>query len=61
MRLDDEKLQTEVRADLRTDDEQRASPDSEQIERTVATPQMRNSVSVEQIQDSLLTPTIKRG
>ena len=29
-----------------------ASPDSEQIEHTVAMPQMRNSVSVEQIQDS---------
>lgn len=51
MRLDDEKLQTEVRADLRTDDAQRANPDSEQIERTVAAPQMRNSVSVKKIQE----------
>ena len=38
-------------ADLRTDDARSDSPDSEQIERTVAKPQMRNSVSVEQIQD----------
>ena len=37
--------------DLRTDDARSDSPDSEQIERTVAKPQMRNSVSVEQIQD----------
>ena len=40
-------------ADLRTDDARSDSPDSEQIERTVAKPQMRNSVSVEQIQDGV--------
>lgn len=38
-------------ADLRTDDAQSASPDSEQIEPAGAEPLRRNSVSVEQIQD----------
>ncbi len=33
------------------DGRSKASPDSEQIEQAVAKPQMRNSVSVEQIQD----------
>ncbi len=40
-------------ADLRTDDARSASPDSEQIEHTVAKPQMRIFASVEQIQDRL--------
>ena len=40
-------------ADLRTDDALSASPDSEQIEHTVAKPQMRIFASVEQIQDGL--------
>ena len=35
------------------------SPDSEQIEHTVMKSQMRNSVSAEQIQDSLVSPTIE--
>ena len=34
------------------DGRSKASPDSEQIEHTAAKPQMRNSVSVEQIQDN---------
>ena len=40
-------------ADLRTDDAQSASPDSEQIEPAGAKPLRRNSVSVEQIQDGV--------
>ena len=40
-------------ADLRTDDAQSASPDSEQIEPAGAGPLRRNSVSVEQIQDGV--------
>ena len=40
-------------ADLRTDDAQSASPDSEQIELAGAKPLRRNSVSVEQIQDGV--------
>ena len=40
-------------ADLRTDDAQSASPDSEQIEPAGAEPLRRNSVSVEQIQDGV--------
>ena len=42
------------RADLRTD----VSPDSEQIEHTATKLQMRNSVSVEQIQDRIPPPPI---
>ena len=38
---------------MRTDDALSTSPDSEQIEHTVAKPQMRNFASVEQIQDGL--------
>ena len=40
-------------AELRTDDAQSASPDSEQIEPAGAEPLRRNSVSVEQIQDGV--------
>ena len=40
-------------ADLRTDDAQSASPDSEPIEPAGAEPLRRNSVSVEQIQDGV--------
>ena len=36
------------------------NPDSEQIEHTVAKPQMRNSVSVEQIQEESTAAHIKR-
>ena len=45
------------KADLRTDD----NPDSEQIEHTVAKPLMRNSVSVEQIQDSARKSLLSYG
>ena len=47
-------------ADLRTDDAQSASPDSEQIEPAGAKPLRRNSVSVEQIQDESLHAHFKR-
>lgn len=46
----------DIIADLRTD-ETKCNPDSEQIEHTAAKTQMRNSGSVEQIQDS----KVKRG
>ena len=44
-------------ADLRTDVALR-NPDSEQIEYTVAKPHIRNSVSVEQIQEKSRLPLI---
>jgi len=42
-------------ADLRTD-ETKCNPDSEQIEYTVAKPHIRNSVSMERIQDKSRLP-----